>query len=143
MKKSQILKHLIKNIVLRKNNLDRRKNAGSLSRAGKKEGVWGRNFCLPVLSLIEFVRSLTSRRPPPFGRREGVCVGAPACVAPFQRTLAHWSSKNRWKLASSSFKISPNLIVEAAPFGTSRKSCCGRPRICKCANHFLAAYDYE
>ena len=100
--------------------INRPANGGSLKRAGKKEGVRGRNFCLPVVFPVEFAQTPIPRRPPPFGRRVEECVGAPACVAPFQRTLAQGSAKNLWKLASRTFKISPNLFIEAAPFGKSR-----------------------
>ena len=61
---------------------------------------------------------VSARRPPPFGRRVEECVGAPACVAPFQRTLAQVRvgfSKNLWRLASRCPKMSPNLFIEAAP----------------------------
>jgi len=100
--------------------INRHPNGGSVKRAGKKEEVRGRNFCLPVVSPIEFAQTPFPRRPPPFGRRVEECVGVPACVAPFQRTLERVSvgfSKNLWRLASKCFKISPNLVAEAAPFG--------------------------
>ena len=45
-------------------------------------------------------------------------MGAPACVAPFQRTLAQVMvgfSKNLWRLASRCLKMSPNFVVQAAP----------------------------
>ena len=51
-------------------NFDRPAKVGFLNRAGKKEGVWGRNFCLPVLFRSEFAQTPIPRRPPPFGRRD-------------------------------------------------------------------------
>ena len=79
-----------------------------------------------------------SRRPPPFGRRVEECVGAPACVAPFQRTLAQGSSKNLWRLASRCLKISPNLFIEAAPNGKFKLFGGGGPRKTQFHGGFLA-----
>jgi len=120
---------------------NRPKKGGSLRRAGKKEGVRGRNFCLPVLSHIEVSQSPIARRPPPLGRRGQVVGSAPACVAPFQRTLAEvvgGFSKNLWKLASRTFKISPNLFIEAAPNGKFKLFCGGGPRKTQFHGGFLA-----
>ena len=103
-------------------NLDRRAKGGSLSRA-------------------EFSQSPIARRPPLFGRRGRDGMGAPACVAPFQRTLAQvpvGSSKNLWRLASRCFKISPNLFIEAAPFGKFKLFCGGGPRKTQFHGGFLA-----
>jgi len=122
----------------KKQNFNRPENGTSLMRAGKKEGVRERNFCLPVLSHIEFSQSPIAGRPPPFGRREEECLGAPACVAPFQRALAQGSAKNRWKLASRTFKISPNLFIEAAPNGKFKLFCGGCPRKTQFHGGFLA-----
>ncbi|MBI5754340.1 hypothetical protein HZA40_04325 [Candidatus Peregrinibacteria bacterium] len=103
-------------------NLKRRAKGGSLSRA-------------------EFSQSPIARRPPPFGRREEECMGAPACVAPFQRTLAQVGvgfSKNLWRLASRCFKMSPNLVIEAAPPSKSRFFGHGGPRKTQFHGGFLA-----
>ena len=69
------------------------------------------------------------------------CLGAPACVAPFQRTLAQVVvsfSKNLWKLASRTFKMSPNFVVQAAPNGKSRFFGRGGPRKTQFHGGFLA-----
>ena len=92
-------------------NLDRRAKGGSLSRA-------------------EFSQSPIARRPPPFGRRGQPTMGAPACVAPFQRTLAEAAvgfSKNLWRLASRCLKMSPNFLVEPLPSAKSVQIGCGAP----------------
>jgi len=70
---------------------------GSLRLAGKKEGVWGRNFCLPALSLIGFASCPTLRRPPAFGRR--------------RRELP----RKLYLLAILLLKVSSNFLVQGAP----------------------------
>jgi len=43
-------------------NIEVWEKGGSFRREGKKEGVWGRNFCLPTL-LSAFLLSFPMRRP--------------------------------------------------------------------------------
>ena len=73
---------------------------------------------IPDIEVLGNGVSFITRRPPPFGRRVRVGMGAPACVAPFQRTLARVAVrflKNLWRLASRCFKMSPNFVIQAAP----------------------------
>ncbi len=92
----------------------------SFRRAGKKEGVWGRNFCLPALSSFKFSPRLHPRRPRPFGRRDNKLF-------------------NNFYLLFFEifFKISPNLPVKAAPNVKSRFIGAITPRILQFQSHFL------
>ena len=66
------------------------------SLAGKKEGVWGRNFCLQAL--LRWFGTLARMRP--FGR-----------------------SRERWRLASMLlFEIGSNFFIKAAPSLSRRRS---------------------
>ncbi|MFA4814769.1 MAG: hypothetical protein WC653_01560 [Candidatus Gracilibacteria bacterium] len=122
MKKLFLINKIIRRLI----------NGTYLEQTGKQEGVLESNFCQSVLS---------ARRPPPFGRREKDGMSAPACVAPFQRTLAEVAvgfSKNLWRLASRCFKVSPNLFIEAAPNGKFQFFCGGSPRKTQFHGGFLA-----
>ena len=98
---------------------NRPKKGGSFRRAGKKEGVWGRNFCLPALLPFGFARCSFTRRPRGGGRRG--------------RELP----RKLYLLFIFLFKISPNLCIEAAPFGKLRFLRRGRPRFLQLASHLL------
>ena len=129
----------IRQSVIKKFN--RRAKGGSLKRAGKKEGVRGRNFCLPVVFPVKCAQTPIPRRPPTFGRRGKDGISAPACVAPFQRTLAQivgQFSKNLWRLASRTFKMSPNFVIEPLPIRKLRFLRGFLPRNLQAASHFLA-----
>lgn len=81
---------------------------GSFRREGKKEGGWGRNFCLPAL-LSSFHLSFPMRRPKGGGRRSQELQGF---------------AKFSWRLASMFvLEISPNFVVKAAPNGILRNFC--------------------
>ena len=92
MKNINIINQIISN---------RPEKGGSFRREGKKEGVWGRNFCIPAL-LSSFLLSFPMRRPKGGGRRS----------QELPRKLYH------------SFilfpKISPNILVEGQPTGILR-----------------------
>jgi len=79
---------------------NRPNKGGSLRRAGKKVGVWGRNFCLPAL-LRWFATRARMRRPKGGGRR----------------SRERWSfAKFSWRLASMLlFEVGSNFFVQAAP----------------------------
>jgi hypothetical protein len=102
-----------KQLVIPKTN--RPEKGGSFSLAGKKEGVWGRNFCLPDLSL--FRPSL--RRPPAFGRR--------------RRELP----RKLYLLAILLLKVSSNFLVQGAPNRKLRFFCTNYPRILQATSHLL------
>ncbi|MBC8179866.1 hypothetical protein H8E88_01970 [candidate division KSB1 bacterium] len=70
---------------------------GSFRREGKKEGVWGRNFCLPVSFPFGFAQGSFTRRPRGGGRRG----------RELPRKLYH--------LFIFFFKISPNFGIEGQP----------------------------
>ena len=80
--------------------LNRPEKGGSFRLEGKKEGVWGRNFCLPAL--LSFDLALThTRRPKGGGRRAQERKGF---------------SKFSWRLASMLlFEIGSNFLVQGAP----------------------------
>ncbi len=97
-----------------------KKKDSVLLRAGKKEGVWGRNFCLPALFSLKFSPRPYPRRPKGRGRRG---------------PRLHMKS---WLLFFGIFfKISPNLTVKAAPNGKSRFIGAIAPRILQFQSHFL------
>ena len=75
---------------------------GSFRREGKKEGVWGRNFCLPVSFPFGFAQGSFTRRPRGGGRRG----------RELPRKLYH--------LFIFFFKISPNFGIEGQPTGILR-----------------------
>ena len=106
-----------KQSVIPKSN--RPEKGGSLRREGKKEGVWGRNFCLPALLSFGLAQSPHTRRPRGGGRRG----------RELPRKLFH--------LPIFLFKISPNFNIEGQPFRKLRF--CGRnfPRFFQAASHFL------
>ena len=94
----------------------------SFRREGKKEGVWGRNFCLPVL-LSSFLLSFPMRRPKGGGRRSQERQGF---------------VKFSWRLASMLlFEIGSNFVIKAAPFEKLRFLRRGRPRFLQLASHLL------
>jgi len=97
---------------------NRPEKGGSLIREGKKEGGWGRNFCLPAL-LFSSPLSFSTRRPRGGGRRG--------------RELP----RKLFLLAIFLFKISPNFRIEGQPTRILRF--CGRnfPRFFQAASHFL------
>jgi len=78
---------------------NRPEKGGSLRREGKKEGVWGRNFCLPSILSFGIARTSHTRRPPPLGRRG--------------RELP----RKLYLLFIVLFKISPNFCIEGQPIG--------------------------
>jgi len=87
--------------IHKKTQTNRLEKGGSFRREGKKEGVWGRNFCLPALLPFGFARCSFSRRPKGGGRRSNERQGF---------------AKFSWRLASMLlFEISPNFFVQAAP----------------------------
>ncbi len=99
--------------------INRPEKGDSLSREGKKEGVWGRNFCLPALLSFGLAHTSHTRRPRGGGRRGRELPG---------------------KLFHSRvivFKISPNFFIEGQPTRILRF--CGRnfPRFFQAASHFL------
>ena len=89
-------------------------------RAGKKEGVWGRNFCLPDLSSSKFSTRPNPRRPKGGGRRGLKLPG-----------------KLGLSFSGVFFKISPNLPVKAAPNVKFHFIGIVLPRILQLASHFL------
>ena len=93
---------------------------GSFQRAGKKEGVWGRNFCLPFLSSSKFSTRLHPRRPKGGGRRGLKLPG-----------------KLGLSFSAVFFKISPNLPVKAAPYRICQFFRAKIPRNLQLASHFL------
>ena len=103
-----------------RNNSNRPEKGGSLRREGKKEGGWGRNFCLPALLSFCLAQSPHTRRPRFAGGRRG-------------RELP----RKLYLLFIFFLKISPNFLIEGQPFRKLRF--CGRnlPRFCKYASHFL------
>ncbi len=92
---------------------------GSLRREGKKEGVWGRNFCLPALLSFGLAHTSHTRRPRGGGRRG--------------RELP----RKLYPLFILFLKISPNFFIEGQPVRKLRF--CGRilSRFFKLASHFL------
>ena len=99
--------------------INRPEKGGSLRREGKKEGVWGRNFCLPALLSFGLAHTSHTRRPIGGGRRG----------LELPRKLYH--------LFILFLKISPNFFIEGQPFRNLRF--CGRnlPRFFQLASHFL------
>ena len=103
----------------------------SFSSEGKKEGVWGRNFCL------HFILSSFPAPPAPFRAAHfSIHLLRRAVVGRTARLHQHFSII-LWKLASRTFKISPNFVIEGQPFRILRF--CGRnfPRFFQAASHFL------
>ena len=78
---------------------------GSFRREGKKEGVWGRNFCLPVSYPFGFAQGSFTRRPRGGGRRG----------RELPRKLYH--------LFIFFFKISPNFGIEGQPLKNDSHLC--------------------
>ncbi len=83
--------------IINKTNFNRPKKGGSLRREGKKEGVWGRNFCLPSLLSFGLALCSSTRRPRGGGRRG----------RELPRKLFH--------LSILPFKISSNFFIEGQP----------------------------
>ena len=107
---------------LRKTN--RPEKGGSFRREGKKEGVWGRNFCLPALLSFGFARCSFTRRPRFAGGRRGQ----------ERQDFAKFS----WRLASMFlFEIGSNFFIKAAPFEKLRFFGRRRPRKTQLASHLL------
>ena len=90
---------------------------GSFRREGKKEGVWGRNFCLPALLSFGLAQSFHTRRPRFAGGRRG---------RELPRKLYH--------LRIHFLEIGSNFFVQAAPFEKLRFLRRGRPRFLQPAN---------
>ena len=69
----------------------------------------GNQSVMPKSNRLKKVGDLSvafpARRPPPFGRRVVSCMGAPACVAPFQRTLAQGQEQFFKKSPEASFRM--------------------------------------
>jgi len=90
-------------------------------RAGKKKKRCGENEFLPARPFKLgnlYVVFFRAARPLSGGAKKNG-MDAPACVAPFQRTLARvrvWFPKNLWRLASRCLKMSPNFVIEGQPF---------------------------
>jgi len=99
--------------------INRREKGGSFRREGKKEGVGGRNFCLPALLSFALAHTSHTRRPRGGGRRGRELPGK----------LYH--------LFILFLKISPNFCIEGQPTRILRF--CGRnfPRFFQAASHFL------
>jgi len=105
---------------LRKTN--RPEKGGSFRREGKKEGVGGRNFCLPALLSFGFARCSFTRRPRFAGGRRGQ----------ERQDFAKFS----WRLASMFlFEIGSNFFIKAAPNEKSWFLRRGRPRFLQLASH--------
>ena len=79
--------------------INRPEKGGSLRREGKKEKVWGRNFCLPALLSLGLAHTSHTRRPKGGGRRG----------RELPRKLFH--------LVILLFKMSPNFYIEGQPNG--------------------------
>jgi len=77
--------------------INRREKGGSFRREGKKEGVGGRNFCLPALLSFALAHTSHTRRPRGGGRRGRELPGK----------LYH--------LFILFLKISPNFCIEGQP----------------------------
>ena len=105
---------------LKRQEINSPEKGGSLRRAGKKEGVWGRNFCLPDHSSSKFSTLLNPRRPKGGGRRGLKLPG-----------------KLGLSFSGVFFKISPNLPVKAAPIGKFSFFSAIAPRFLQLASHFL------
>jgi len=103
-------------------NSNRPEKGGSFRRAGKKEGVWGRNFCLPATQLFLNL-SARMRRPKGGGRR----------------SRERWSFvKFSWRLASMLLlEISSNFFVQAAPNRKSRFLTRNLEAVFQAASHLL------
>ena len=92
------------------------KNCISLRLAGKKEGVRGRNFCLPATGFS----CMPPRRPPAFGRR------------------GENLHKNFFLLFFEIFfKICSNFVIKPQPVGKFRFFCRYIPRKMQAASQFL------
>jgi len=83
--------------LINKTISNRPEKGGSLRGEDKKEGVWGRNFCLPSILSFGLERTSHTRRPRGGGRRG----------RELPRKLFH--------LAGFLFKISPNFCIEGQP----------------------------
>jgi hypothetical protein len=82
--------------------INRPEKGGSLRWEGKKEGVRGRNFCLPALLSFGLAHTSHTRRPRGGGRRG--------------RELP----RKLYLLFIFLFKISPNFLIEGQPTGILR-----------------------
>jgi len=97
----QTLSYIMNLLTNKEQKFNRPEKGGSFRRAGKKEGVWGRNFCLPAFLSFGFARCSFTRRPRGGGRRGHK-----------HRVLPNFS----WRLASMLlFEIGSNFVIQAAP----------------------------
>ena len=96
---------------------------GSFRKEGKKEGVWGRNFCLPFL-LYFFLFSFPAPPAPFRAAHFFLQTFLRRAVAGRTARLHQCFAKFSWRLASMIlFEISSNFVIQAAPNGILRKFC--------------------
>jgi len=118
---------------LRKTN--RPEKGGSFRREGKKEGVWGRNFCLPFL-LYFFLFSFPAPPAPFRAAHFFLQTFLRRAVAGRTARLHQCFAKFSWRLASMIlFEISSNFVIQAAPNEKSWFLRRGRPRFLQLASH--------
>ena len=119
----QTLSDIMNLLTNKEQKFNRPEKGGSFRRAGKKEGVWGRNFCLPAFLSFGFARCFFTRRPRGGGRRGHK-----------HRVLPNFS----WRLASMLlFEIGSNFVIQAAPNRKSRFLARNLEAVFQAASHLL------
>jgi len=101
----------MRDVLQIKKQINRPEKGGSFRREGKKEGVWGRNFCLPVL--------LSSFLAPPAPEPRAAHFSPSflmRAVAGRTARMHQRFAKFSWRLASMFLlEISSNFFIQAAP----------------------------